>query len=202
MVDFKNKRVIYWAFVLVLGTLFIGCDAKQAGKLSGATKKVTVYRSKSKDTPIVLDFKDKSPQSMKVVSGDFVDVRIANQTFKLELAIDPYAQYKGLGDRKEIPVDSGMIFIYEKSVKTSFVMRKCFVPIDLIFVNDSSEIVTLHRSMAVTAYDTAEGDLKRYPSYQSIIFAIELKSGTIDKLKLKEGQSLGLPVDELKQFVH
>ncbi|NJL31610.1 MAG: DUF192 domain-containing protein [Phycisphaerales bacterium] len=80
----------------------------------------------------------------------------------------------------------------------TFVMRRCLVPIDLIYLDPAGRIVALH-AMAVEPYDRPDHRLKHYRSGWPAQFAIELQGGMIAKLELKIGQIIALPVDELKR---
>src|SRR3954469_19885695 len=62
----------------------------------------------------------------------FEDVKISGKTFHLELALEQDKRFKGLSDRESIPADGGMLFVFPQPVTSSFVMRDCPVPIDII----------------------------------------------------------------------
>ena len=63
----------------------------------------------------------------------FAKVTIKDKEFKLELALDDEKRFKGLSDRKEIPKDGGMLFVFKRAEEREFVMRDCPIPIDIIF---------------------------------------------------------------------
>ena len=128
-------------------------------------------------------------------------VTIGKQTFNLELAITINQRFQGLSDRKEIAGDGGMLFVFKDAKKRTFVMRKCYVPIDIIFLDPSQRIVKMH-AMQVEPYDTPEQDLKGYPSRWPAMYAIELAGGTLEKLKLKDGDKIPFHIPEdVKQQV-
>ncbi|MCC7146689.1 MAG: DUF192 domain-containing protein [Phycisphaeraceae bacterium] len=130
--------------------------------------------------------------------ADTVSVPIGGQVYHLRLAMDPESRFKGLSDEPSLPADGGMLFVFPEPEAQIFVMRRCLFPIDLIFVSPTGRITTLHR-MTVEPYETAENQLRRYPSRWAVQYAIELTGGQIDKLGLQEGQMIaGLPA-ELKQ---
>ena len=76
-------------------------------------------------------------------------------------------------------------------------MRKCLVPIDLLYLDPSGYIVTTHE-MKVEPYDTKDEDLKHYASAWPYQFVIELRAGTIQALNLRSGQKIDLPTENLK----
>lgn len=130
-------------------------------------------------------------------AGDEVlPATIAGERFKLELALTPTQRLQGLSDRKEIARDGGMLFVFTDAAERQFVMRRCLVPIDIIFVGPGGRIVKMHE-MKVEPPNTPEHELKRYSSVWPAQFAIELKDGSIKRLQLKEGQKLNLPWQQL-----
>ena len=131
-------------------------------------------------------------------SGSYQTVRIAGRTFKLELAMDDDSQYQGLSDRESIAEDEGMLFVFPYAARREFVMRKCLVPIDIIFLGPNGRVVQTHQ-MQVEPYDTPEGELKRYPSVWPAQFAIELRGGMLDILEVEQGQRIDLPLEALKR---
>lgn len=125
-------------------------------------------------------------------------VELEGRTFHLELALDSQARHQGLSDRESIAADGGMLFVFPDVGVRSFVMRRCLVPIDIIFLGPSGRIVAMHE-MQVEPYDTPEDELRRYSSRWPAQFAIELAGGTLDQLGLEEGQIVELPLDDLKR---
>jgi len=126
-------------------------------------------------------------------------VTLGGRSFNLELALDGASCVQGLSDRSEIAPDGGMLFVLPRAQMMEFVMRRCPVPIDLIFLGPNARIVQMHR-MTPQTMDTPEDQLKRYPSRWPAQFAIELKGGTLDELALETGQKVALPVDDLKKL--
>jgi len=123
-------------------------------------------------------------------------VSIASRTFTLELALDGPTRFKGLSDRKEVPETGGMLFVFPEPEVMTFVMRKCHVPIDILFLDPSGRVVQMHE-MAVEPYDTPEEKLVRYASQWPAQFAVELRGGTLKTLHVKEGDRVDLPAREL-----
>ncbi|HAI12267.1 MAG TPA: hypothetical protein DCM28_11220 [Phycisphaerales bacterium] len=132
---------------------------------------------------------------------DTLAITIGKQQFNLETAVTSNQRYQGLSDRKEIAVDGGMLFVFSDAKKRTFVMRKCYVPIDIIFLDPGQRIVAMH-AMTVEPYDTPENQLKLYPSQWPAMYAIELAGGTLEKLKLKAGDKIPFELpDALKRQV-
>ena len=127
-----------------------------------------------------------------------IDVAIAEQDFVLELALTSAARFAGLSDRPGLEADRGMLFVFPDPVKTKFVMRRCLFAIDLVYLGPGGRIDRMHR-MTVEPYETPEGKLRRYASSGRVQFVLEFAAGTIDRLGLKPGQKIALPLESLKQ---
>lgn len=134
----------------------------------------------------------------KKVEADVQEVEIKGVDFELELALTPMARYRGLSNRESIADDGGMLFVFQYAEVQEFVMRQCLVPIDIAFVDAKGKVVATHE-MQVEPYDTPEGKLKRYSSGKPAVMAVELKSGTLDKLGIKPGDTIELPYQDLKR---
>lgn len=126
-------------------------------------------------------------------------VTIQDRDFDLELALTSDERHQGLSDRESIPADGGMLFAFPSQRRLSFVMRKCLVPIDIIFLDGTGRVVATH-AMEVEPYDTPEYALKRYSSGYPAQFAIELRGGTLSQMDLSRGEPIDLPLKRLKQW--
>jgi len=125
-------------------------------------------------------------------------VTIRGHSFHLELALTPKARYQGLSGRKHIASDGGMLFVFPHPRMLVFVMRRCYVPIDLIYLDASGRVVRTYH-MHVQPYDTPESGLVPYPSVWPAQFVIELKGGSLDALGLESAQRVPLPLEVLKR---
>jgi hypothetical protein len=137
----------------------------------------------------------------KTAEPETVAWTINGQTFRLELALDDASRTQGLSDRKSIAEDGGMLFKFAVPRKTQFVMRRCYVPIDLIFIDDDGYIDSLHAMEVIEPVGGArwKNPSSGYPTAGFVVYAVELKGGKIAELGLKRGEKLELP-DEVVQL--
>lgn len=143
------------------------------------------------------------PRDEKVTLEKLV---IEGEAFELELAVDDAAREKGLMHRTEIKPGGGMLFIFPDAQIRSFWMLNCVIDIDVIFLDRNGIIVALHKMKQERprrAWETQaeyEARLKRYSSLKPAQFAIELASGSIERLKLKRGQPIPMDLKRLKSL--
>lgn len=133
--------------------------------------------------------------SNATTTPETIELTLKDQTFKLELALDEDSRLKGLSDRKTIAEDGGMLFVFPFPRQTQFVMRRCYVPIDLVFIDEDGYIDSLHAMEVIEPIGGArwKNPFSGYPSAGAILYAIELKGGKIEELGLKRSEKLHLP---------
>jgi len=134
-------------------------------------------------------------------------VEIDGHTFELELALNDNDRMQGLSDRRSIDPDGGMLFVHPRARVLSFVMRRCHVPIDIIYLDESGVVVKMYQMQVVEPigsdawyYRRDNGFRRVTPSYSSGKYAqlvIELRGGTLDDLDISEGDRIDLPLDTL-----
>lgn len=127
-------------------------------------------------------------------------VEIDGQAFDLELALNNSERVQGLSDRRSISEDGGMLFVHPFARVLRFVMRRCHVPIDIIYLDNDGRIVRMH---AMEVIEPIGGDewynpTDDYSSVERARFAIELRGGTLESLDLEVGDVIELPLEDLK----
>ncbi|MHC4990514.1 MAG: DUF192 domain-containing protein [Planctomycetota bacterium] len=133
-------------------------------------------------------------------------IAIGGETFKLELAVDAAQRQKGLMGRRSLDRHGGMIFVFPDLRMRSFWMYDCLIDIDLLYLDEKGTVLAMHRMRAeaprgkgesVWDYETR---LRRYTSRRPARFAIELQTGSIDRLGLEIGQRLKLDGARLRSL--
>jgi len=136
----------------------------------------------------------------------FERVSISGRTYTLEVVADNETRNLGLGGRTELAEDKGMLFVFTDSKKRHFVMRDCFIDIDIIFLDANARIMAMHHMPLEDPRGENETDLayndrlKRYSSRFDSQLVIELAGGQLELLKLEEGQQLDLDVKRLRSM--
>ncbi len=148
---------------------------------------------------LYLDAQGRVVHAFANVPPDVTDITINERTFAMELAVDDSTRLQGLSDRNEIAEDGGMIFVFTDSAPRQFVMRRCLVPIDIAYLNDRGAVIALHE-MTVESPDTAERDLKRYPSSGPARYVLEFRAGTLRALNLQPGTVIDLDHEALAEL--
>ena len=103
--------------------------------------------------------------------------------FKVEIATKPEDQEYGLMNRKSLPDNTGMLFIFPTADDVSFWMKDTLIPLDMLFIASDGHIAHIHEN-------AQPQDLTSIPSGGPVKAVLEVAGGTVAKLKLKEGDTV------------
>jgi len=106
---------------------------------------------------------------------------------KAEIADTPEARAKGLMFRDSLPADKGMLFIFQQAAPHRFWMKNCKFPIDIIWMNDSKEIIYLSENTPPCQSDPCP---PYGPMSGKALYVLEVVSGFAQKEKLKPGMKV------------
>lgn len=83
--------------------------------------------------------------------------------FHLELALNRDEQSRGLMYREEMRDEWGMLFVYPEESHLSFWMKNTLIPLDMIFIDDSGEVVgVVHEAEPLTLAPRSVGRPSRF----------------------------------------
>ncbi|MFO6463535.1 DUF192 domain-containing protein [Jannaschia sp. KMU-145] len=116
------------------------------------------------------------------IRGEFGTVR-----FRVELALTPEDQSRGLMFREEMARMSGMLFVYPQTREVGFWMRNTLIPLDMIFVDEAGRVVKVHA-------DAVPLDETVIRSGAPTRGVLELNAGMAATLGIDVGDELRSPV--------
>lgn len=131
-------------------------------------------------------------------------IEVKGQTFLMELALDEPSRQKGLGGRRSLAPDRGMLFAHPKPEILGYWMKGCFIDIDIVYVDAVGKVTAVHRMKKEPPLKPGESLYdyhRRLPSYssrRSAVLALEFAPGTIDRLDLRMGEQLDLDVTKFR----
>ena len=102
-----------------------------------------------------------------------------------QVAATPQQRAVGLMFRKEMPLNEGMLFVFEQASEQCFWMKNTLLPLTAAFVADDGTIVNLA--------DMQPQSLTSHCSTQPVRFVLEMNKGWFDKRGLKAGSKLSGP---------
>ncbi|MEJ5261831.1 MAG: DUF192 domain-containing protein [Ignavibacterium sp.] len=101
----------------------------------------------------------------------------------IEIADDDYQRQLGLMNRKEMKENEGMLFIFPRQDWLSFWMRNTLISLDMIFVNENKQIVTIHKNTRILSDSS-------YPSTRPARYVVEVIAGFTDKYNIQVGDKI------------
>jgi hypothetical protein len=110
---------------------------------------------------------------------------INGHEIRLLLAVTDSEKQKGLGYRDSLPINSGMLFVYQNKDRYGFWMKGMRFPLDFIWI-DGNKIVDLTQNVAITA-----------PAFSPLVpvdKVLEVNAGVVE--------SLGIHIGDPVQFVN
>ena len=73
-----------------------------------------------------------------------VIINIGNKTYKCQVAKNEEDRRKGLQGVEHLPVDEGMLFVWEDEATREMWMKNTKIPLDQIAINDDDEVVLVY----------------------------------------------------------
>jgi hypothetical protein len=114
-----------------------------------------------------------------------VKMQIGSRSFVIEVARTSAQQEKGLMQRDSMPPDHGMIFIFPDDQLRQFWMRNTRIPLDILFLDVTGRIVSIHQMKPYDESQTSSDFPARY--------AIELNQGSAATTGVRVGDQLQVP---------
>ena len=75
-----------------------------------------------------------------------LNIRIGNKDYKVSVARTEEEKHEGLQGIKELPKNEGMLFLFDDE-EVSFWMKDTEIPLDIIFINDELEVISVHEGI-------------------------------------------------------
>lgn len=114
---------------------------------------------------------------LTVISGK------TRHAFRVELAISPREQQRGMMFRTAMAANEGMLFPMNPPRRASFWMRNTYIPLDLIFVGMDGRIINI-------AANAIPYDETKLLSHGPVKAVLELNGGRAAELGIKPGDQV------------
>jgi uncharacterized membrane protein (UPF0127 family) len=165
----------YGAVALVGAFLLFIVLAGSGGCKNEATKKIKPGKQENTYEPKFK--KDGNLWLIKAATGDTLrqlDVEYANNRSKIEY---------GMMYRKSMDENMSMLFFMGNMQMRSFWMKNTYVPLDIIYIDDTYQIVSIQKNAEPL-------NTKSLPSDGPAMYVLEVKGGLSDKLGLEKGDMI------------
>jgi uncharacterized protein len=105
------------------------------------------------------------------------------QKIDVEIAQNDQELQKGLMFRPFMPDSVGMLFIFEQSEPQGFWMRNTMISLDIIYVNEQKQIVSIQKNATPYSEQTL-------PSLGDARYVVEVNGGYCNKHGIKAGDTI------------
>ncbi|MBI4833736.1 MAG: DUF192 domain-containing protein [Planctomycetes bacterium] len=117
-----------------------------------------------------------------VINGKAINVEVAATADQREL---------GLMHRKNLPENSGMIFLYPEETPVRFWMKDTLIPLSIAFIKEDGTITQIADMKPLTEDTTW--------SRVAVKYALEMNKGWFKRNNIKEGDKVFIP-DSIKKI--
>jgi uncharacterized membrane protein (UPF0127 family) len=111
-----------------------------------------------------------------------------------EVADTSYERAEGLQHRDSLPVDRGMLFVYDEPDEKSFIMRNMNFPLDIIFIAENGTVLNVEEAEPEEP-GTANADLIRYRSAGKAKWVVEINQGLSEQYGIGPGTQFQIAPD-------
>lgn len=104
-------------------------------------------------------------------------------TIDIEIADNDSKREVGMMDRTTMDEKQGMLFVFDEEYRGAFWMRNTILSLDIIFINQQGEIITIHKNTKPLSDDT-------YAPSGIAWYVLEVNAGFSETYGLKEGDRM------------
>ena len=112
-----------------------------------------------------------------------IDAATACLRFDIYVAVTREQQMRGLMFVRELPLTTGMLFVYSREGQRSMWMRNTYIPLDIAFASDNGSIINIAR-------DTVPLSEESISSAGPATYVLELNAGVAEALSIEPGSRL------------
>ena len=115
-----------------------------------------------------------------------VKISVEDKEYTVEIAKTEEERAKGLQNRKSLGDSEGMLFVFDKPQTVGFWMDKTEIPLDIIFIDEDEEVISVYKGKPFSKEIVEEDDVK-------YVLEVNQNSG------IKEGDEIEFPDEDSKE---
>lgn len=121
-----------------------------------------------------------------IQKSDKIFVKVANRDVQVEIADTEEKRSRGLGDRKKLQENSGMLFLFEIPAKYQFWMKDMQFPIDIIWIDENKKIIAISKNIFPDTYPAS------FVPSDPVKYVLEVNAGWAERNGVKTGDFIEL----------
>jgi uncharacterized membrane protein (UPF0127 family) len=131
-----------------------------------------------------LKISSSAPTVCNVQYRNDLKITAGTNTINSELALTDNQRNTGLGKRKCIGPEQGMLFVFKKPDYYPFWMKDMKFPIDIIWINQNKTVNKVKADVSPSTYPGS------FTNSQPAMYILEIQAGRAQQLNITEGTSL------------
>lgn len=108
-----------------------------------------------------------------------IPLRIGSHTVTAEVAANDAQRTQGLMERRMLPDNRGMLFVFRETALLAFWMKNTYVPLSIAFLDEAGVIINIEHMKPLTT--------NPHPSARPARYALEVNQGWFEKRGIKPG---------------
>ena len=120
-----------------------------------------------------------------------VVIRAPASDLRLEVAVTPDQQERGLMHRTSLPAHTGMLFVFARDERVAFWMKNTLIPLDMVFVGADGTVRTVYAGVQPAPVSMPDDQIPRELGIAK--YVIELPSGEARHDGIVHGAKLTIP---------
>ena len=140
--------------------------------------------------PKTVSYQDKMSEVSPSNISDQYRVRIGEADFFVEIADTPGLISKGLSGRISMPEHAGMLFVFPEEDIRTFWMKGMLFPLDLIWINESCNVVDITHGARLPDEDIEGSELVLYKPRTAARYTLEVNAGTAVRTAVSIGDEV------------
>ena len=120
-----------------------------------------------------------------------VVVRAPAADLRLEVAVTPDQQERGLMSRTSLAAHTGMLFVFDRDERVAFWMKDTLIPLDMVFIGADGTVRTVYANVRPAPSSMPDNDIPREAGVAK--YVIELPAGEAQHDGIVGGIKLTIP---------
>ncbi len=113
-----------------------------------------------------------------------IQISIGHDNLIAEVAETEAERQLGLGNRKQLAADAGMLFVFNHPERYGFWMKDTLIPLDMIWIDENKKIVDIKSDVLPSSYP------KVFYPQSTALYVLETSAFFATKHELKIGDKL------------
>ncbi len=114
-------------------------------------------------------------------------VLIRDARYTVDLAVTAAERQQGLSGREQMPIDQGMLFVFEEERQLSFWMKEMRFPLDIIWIDGQCRLIGVSADVPIPHPGADDSEIPRTQSPSPAKYVLELNAGEWARSGFSEG---------------